>query len=64
MVARFEKEKQESEAPCDGYDNNSDSTSVYSGHSSSDLPIPLSFVDTGKAAEDMPSQDTETAKDK
>lgn len=37
------------------YDDDDDFSSEYSGISSSDLPIPLCLVDTGKAVDDMPS---------
>lgn len=62
MIKKFERGQMAQEDKVDDdddgdmdYDDDSDFSSEYSGISSSDLPIPLCLVDTGKRVDDMPS---------
>ncbi|KAK0737758.1 hypothetical protein B0T18DRAFT_394181 [Schizothecium vesticola] len=63
MIKKFERghmahedEAEDEDAYMD-YGDESNISSEYSGISSSDLPIPLCLVDTGKAVDDIPSSD-------
>jgi len=61
MIKKFERgqmahgDEAEDEGDDMDYSDESDISSEYSGISSSDLPIPLCLVDTGKAVDDMPT---------